>query len=76
MHRWWAKRLEDASLPHRPMHEARRTAITRFLRQTGNLKLAQVLAGHADIGTTANIYAHVDTSDLETTLRALNEEPR
>ena len=48
--------------------------IANFLRSTGNLKLAQTLAGHADIGTTANIYAHLDTSDLETALRALNEE--
>jgi site-specific recombinase XerD len=32
------------------------------------------LAGHADIGTTANIYSHLDTSDLETALRTLNEE--
>jgi integrase/recombinase XerD len=76
MHRWWVKRLEDAGLPHRPMHEARHTAITDFLRATGNLKLAQMLAGHADIGTTANIYAHLDTSDLETALKALNEAPR
>jgi integrase len=69
MHRWWTRRLQDAGLPHRPMHEARHTAITEFLRDTGNLKLAQMLAGHADIGTTANIYAHLDTSDLETALR-------
>jgi hypothetical protein len=54
------------------MHEARHPAITEFLRDTGNLKLAQMLAGHADIGTTANIYAHLDTSDLEA---ATNEEP-
>ena len=75
LHRWWVKRLQDAGLPHRPMHEARHTAITAFLRRTGNLKLAQMLAGHADIGTTANIYAHLDTTDLETALKALNEEP-
>jgi hypothetical protein len=50
------------------MHEARHTAITDFLRRSGNLKLAQMLAGHADIGTTANIYAHLDTTDLETCL--------
>jgi integrase len=74
IHRWWVKCLERAELPHRPMHEARHTAITEFLRRTGNLKLAQMLAGHADIGTTANIYAHLDTSDLETALKALNEE--
>jgi hypothetical protein len=34
-----------------------------------------MLAGHADIGTAANIYAHLDTSDLETALRAHNEDP-
>jgi integrase len=75
MHRWWVKCEDRASLTHRPTHEARHTAITDFLRQTGNLKLAQMLAGHADIGTTANIYAHLDTSDLETDLKALSEEP-
>ena len=74
MHRWWVACLRRAGIAHRPMHEARHTAITSFLRQSGNLKLAQMLAGHADIGTTANIYAHLDTSDLETALRALNEE--
>ncbi len=74
LHRWWARRLQDAGLPHRPMHEARHTAITEFLRDTGNLKLAQMLAGHADIGTTANVYAHLDTSDLETALKARNRK--
>jgi integrase/recombinase XerD len=76
MHRWWTKCLSRAGIAHRPMHEARHTAITDFLRRTGNLKLAQMLAGHADIGTTANIYAHLDTTDLETALKALNEGPR
>jgi integrase/recombinase XerD len=75
MHRWWSKCLVHAGMAHRPMHEARHTAITNFLRRTGNLKLAQMLAGHADIGTTANIYAHLDTTDLETALKALNEDP-
>jgi integrase len=72
MRRWWKKCLERATLPDRPMHEARHT---EFLRQTGNLKLAQMLAGHADISTTANIYAHLDTRDLDTALKALNEDP-
>jgi site-specific recombinase XerD len=56
------------------MHEARHTTITDFLRHTANLKLTLMLAGHADIGTTTNIYAHLDATDLETALRALNEE--
>jgi integrase len=74
MQRWWKKCLERAELKHRPMHEARHTAITEFLRRSGNLKLAQMFAGHADIGTTANIYAHLDTTDLETALKALQDE--
>jgi integrase/recombinase XerD len=73
MHRWWVGCMKRSGLAHRPMHEARHTAITDFLRRSGNLKLAQMLAGHADIGTTANIYAHLDTTDLETALRALDE---
>jgi hypothetical protein len=45
------------------MHKARHTAITEFLRDTGNLTLAQMLAGHADISTTANVYTHLDTHE-------------
>jgi integrase len=74
LHNWWKGCLERAAVPHRPMHEARHTAITEFLRRTGNLKLAQMLAGHADIGTTANIYAHLDTSDLEAALKSFRPE--
>jgi integrase/recombinase XerD len=74
MHRWWAGCMKRSGLAYRPMHEARHTAITEFLRRSGNLKLAQMLAGHADIGTTANIYAHLDTTDLETALRTLDED--
>jgi integrase len=55
------------------MHECRHTAITEFLRQTGNLKLAQMLARHRDIRTTADIYGHLELSDLA---KALREMPR
>jgi integrase/recombinase XerD len=72
-HRWWAGCLERAGVPHRPMHEARHTAITRFIQRTGNLRLAQVLAGHADVGTTAG-YAHPELRDLKNALRALYED--
>jgi integrase len=74
LHNWWKGCLERAGVPHRPMHEARHTAITEFLRKTGNLRLAQMLAGHADIGTTANIYAHLDTSALEEALKSFRPE--
>jgi site-specific recombinase XerD len=76
MHRWWKRCVAKAGIAYQSMHTARHTAITEFLRATGNLKLAQMLAGHADIGTTANIYAHLDTTDLETALKVLNEARR
>jgi integrase len=43
--------------PPAQMHEARHTAITDFLRSSGNLKLAQQFARHASIQTTADVYA-------------------
>jgi site-specific recombinase XerD len=55
------------------MHEARHTAITEFVRKTGNLKLAQMLAGHADIGTTANISPISTPPTSRAALRAPSE---
>jgi integrase len=55
------------------MHEARHTATTEVVRDTGNLKLAQMLAGHASIQTTADIYAHLDLGDLAEALQTVAE---
>jgi site-specific recombinase XerD len=76
MHRWWVACLERAGIAHRPMHEARHTALTDFLRSSGNLKLTQQLAGHASIQTTADIYAHLDDVDLEVAMREWGESVR
>jgi integrase len=76
MHRWWYRCLANAGVVEHgvtadsPMHESRHTAITEFLRSQGNLKLAQQLARHASIQTTADVYGHLDDVDLE---RALGE---
>jgi integrase len=56
-----------------PMHESRHTAITEFLRFEGNLKLAQQLARHASIQTTADIYGHLDDADLERALARMEQ---
>ncbi len=74
LHRWWHARLDRAGVKHLPMHSARHTAITDIVRDTGNLKAAQVFAGHASIQTTADIYAHLDLADLRDTLRAVEEK--
>jgi integrase len=73
MQRWWKRSIDNAGIPYLNMHAARHTAITDFLRGTGNLKLAQQLARHKDISTTANIYVHLDDADLESALHDLYE---
>jgi len=73
VHLWWYRCLERADLIPKGvtagmnMHRGRHTSITAMVRGTHNLKLAQMLAGHADIRTTAG-YAGLDTEDLETAL--------
>jgi hypothetical protein len=73
MHRWWSRCLDRAGIAHRPMHEARHTAITVPAPHREPEAFADARRP-CRLGT-ANIYAHLDTSDLETALRALNEDP-
>ena len=73
MHRWWKHTLDEAGVDDYTMHQARHTAITELVRDTGNLKLAQLLAGHASIQTTADIYAHLDVADLAEALKIVAE---
>ena len=65
------KVLDRASA--RQAAQARHTPITEIVRDTGNLKLAQLLAGHASIKTTADIYAHLDLADLAEALQIVAE---
>ena len=60
---WRRKRVLVGAVDMR-WHDNRHTVATRLVRRTGNLKAAQKLLGHADIGTTAKFYAHVDMDDL------------
>jgi site-specific recombinase XerC len=78
-HVWWYRCLERAGVVAKGvqsgmnMHRGRHTSITEVLRETHNLKLAQMLAGHKDIRTTAE-YAQFDTADLEAALRQVYGE--
>jgi len=58
----------DAVLGFR-LHDTRHTAMTRLVRATGNIKLAQKLARHADIRTTLR-YAHATDDDLRAAMEA------
>lgn len=54
--------LRDSALPYTNFHTLRHTAITWILKATGDIRLAQKIAGHADIKTTTK-YAHVLDDD-------------
>jgi len=55
----------------RVVHGARHHAGTNMLRETGNLKLAQALLGHASIQSTVR-YAHANEDDLRRALSDLS----
>ena len=69
MHEWWAKRLQEADVPHFPMHELRHTAGTEFHRASGDLKKTQMFMRHKSITTTADTYMHLDREDLEEAMK-------
>lgn len=81
LHDWWYECLERAGLVPRGttsgerMHKARHTAGQRLLDKTsGNLKAVQALLGHADIGTTGNVYTDWDIYALENVMRESLED--
>lgn len=65
LHRWFKRMLKNAGLPPQRLHDTRHTSLTEFIRQTGNLKLAQQLARHESIQTTGDIYGHLNDQDLQ-----------
>jgi integrase len=50
--------LIDPALPYINFHTLRHTAMTWIVKSTGDIRVAQKIAGHADIKTTVK-YAHV-----------------
>lgn len=48
------KRQAEASITEIPPHDFRKTFISTILEETGDLRMAQALAGHSDPKTTAN----------------------
>lgn len=51
-------KLKDPTLPYINFHTLRHTALTWIVKNTGDILVAQKIAGHADIKTTTK-YAHV-----------------
>jgi len=55
-------------------HIFRHSAGSIIHKKTGSMKLAQVQLGHADMGTTANIYVHTDEEQLKLAAEILANE--
>lgn len=79
LHDWWYRCLARAGVVPKgttsgeKMHKARHTAGQGVLDESGNLKAAQKLLGHASIQTTADIYTDWDIDQLEETMRRVVE---
>jgi integrase/recombinase XerD len=63
-HQWWLRCLNEADVRYRNPHVTRHTFATRWLRRGGRLETLSMVMGHASIRTTADLYAHLDTSDV------------
>lgn len=62
--------VKDAGIKDwRAIHDLRHTAASRTLRVTQNLKLVQIMLGHAEIASTAR-YAHVLQDDVRAAMDA------
>jgi integrase len=55
---WFPKFLKRHGLPHLPFHGLRHTAATLLINKGIPLKNVSGRLGHADVGTTGNIYSH------------------
>jgi integrase len=61
---WYSRCIEDSGVRYRNPHVTRHTFATRWLRRGGRLETLSRAMGHASIRTTADLYAHLDVTDL------------
>lgn len=62
--KWYSKCLEDADVRYRNPHTTRHTFATHWLRRGGKLITLSRILGHTSIRTTADLYAHLDLTDV------------
>lgn len=66
---WYSRCIEQAGVRYRNPHTTRHTFATRWLRGGGRLETLSRAMGHASIRTTADLYAHMDVTDVARDLR-------
>ena len=65
---------EALLLPHFSVHNLRHTFCTRMCENESNLKVIQEIMGHADIGTTMNIYNEATRDKKKESFRAIESK--
>lgn len=63
-HYWYQAAVEAAGVRYRNPHTTRHTFATRWLRRGGRLETLSRVMGHTSITTTADLYAHLDLTDV------------
>lgn len=66
------KLLQKHNLPHIRFHDLRHSCASLLISKGFTLKDVQEWLGHADIRTTANIYAHLDTARKESIAKSMS----
>lgn len=61
----FGKLLQKYGLPHIRFHELRHSCASLLINNGCGLKEVQEWMGHSDIGTTANIYGHLETKQKQ-----------
>lgn len=67
---WWRAVCKRAKVRYRSPHMNRHTLLTAVVRETG-AERAQMIAGHASISTTVDIYSHLNIADAREAVEAL-----
>jgi len=65
--------LNQYNMPHIRFHDLRHSTASYLLKQGLSMKEISVWLGHGDIGTTMNIYAHLDIDMKKNAANVLNK---
>lgn len=66
--RAWRRLLAQAQVRYLPLHSARHTAATAFIRNGANPKAVQLLLGHSSVAYTLGSYVQMAESDVRSVL--------
>lgn len=70
--RWWVRNRDSFGLSGFTVHEMRHSYLSEMARNGTDVKVLQMLAGHANFSTTMDIYTHVKMEQKRAAIDAIN----